>query len=479
MLEANLRAYLLKNPGISESELRQKTVEAVPGVNIDRATRTAISRLRGSARLVGSSSSLTLSETERATMEAAEDEFLSVVNADIDIISEVTELPREEASQLLNLALELLVRNRDLNGIGPSEEALRSFMANRNLNRKRIKIFEALSKCKSAQFKQHGTTIDQIFSANSFDIYRALGRRTDVAMVLDSSVAMPVIFGLEFGAAKSRYGIAALALRDACKAHNIKMVVPRCYLNEMAGHGRKALEKLEIYRSLPEEARTSLRASGNAYLSHYTHISETMSASGENLKLEEFLNHFGVIEGRSLDRIENRISSLLESHGITCIGNGRYDHDVFETISKKKPFEIRLLIEHDATVCSMLKNEDQRGFIFATWDKIVIDIVEDIARVLADTPVRVIDFLSMAAGQNFESDQNFELLSSLLHTDEKIAQKLADKVERINSVEQAYKLSAFIQDARQRGGSSWTLKPEDVAPFLDTQESDELPQPNG
>jgi hypothetical protein len=115
----------------------------------------------------------------------------------------------------------------------------------------------------------------------------------------------------------------------------------------------------------------------------------------------------------------------------------------------------------------MLKTDDRHGFIFATWDNVIIDIVEDIARVLAETPARVIDFLSMANGQSFESEQSFEMLSSLLYSDEKIAQKLSDKVEQIRSVEQSYKLSAFIDEARQRSGDSWSLKPDDIAPFLD------------
>ena len=233
-----------------------------------------------------------------------------------------------------------------------------------------------------------------------------------------------------------------------------------------------ALEKLDVYNSLPEEARNSLRGSGNAYLSHYTHISETISASGERLSLRQFLNHFGIVAGRSLDRIENKISSTLERHDITTIPDMRYDQGVFDRIFKSKPYEIRVLIEHDAIVCTMLKNDHQRGFIFVTWDKVIIDVVEDIARVLADTPVRVIDILSMASGQAFEIDQSFELLSSLLYMDETIAKKLADKVDQIETVEQAYKLAAFAESARQHVGSTWTLKPEDIALLLNESERD-------
>ncbi len=467
VIDASIRAQILKEPGIAEGAVVYRVADSLPGVNVDRTAKSALARLRSTGRIVGPSDSLNLSDAERAIMEAAATEFLVALDDDVTMLSGVTGLLKEDARKLLDIALELLLRNRDLNGIGPIEESLRNFLAKHNLTRQRTKVFDALSHTASATFKGHGATIDRMFSLNSFDIYRALGRRTNVSIVLDSSVAMPVIFGLEFGAAKSRYGIAALALRDACKAHNIRMVVPRCYVNEMAAHGQGALEKLDIYSKLPEEARTSLRASGNAYLSHYTHISETISESGDDLPLEEFLRHFGIVAGRPIGRIENRIESILEQHNIACLPDGRYDQAAFNRIAEEKPFEFRLLVEHDAIVCTLLKNDDQRGFIFATWDKILVEVVEDVARVLADTPARIIDFLSMAGGQAFECEQNFELLSTLLHTDEKAAQRLAEKIDKIESVEQAYKLSAFVEQARKKTGGHYVLRPEDVVPFLD------------
>jgi hypothetical protein len=97
----------------------------------------------------------------------------------------------------------------------------------------------------------------------------------------------------------------------------------------------------------------------------------------------------------------------------------------------------------------------------------MIEIVEELARVYADTPARVIDFLSMAVGQEFESEQSYELLTTLLHVDEQVAARLAQKVEQIRSVDQAYKLDRFIHEARRREGETWFLKSEDITPFID------------
>jgi hypothetical protein len=117
-----------------------------------------------------------------------------------------------------------------------------------------------------------------------------------------------------------------------------------------------------------------------------------------------------------------------------------------------------------------MKNEDQKGFVLATWDKVLIDLVEELARVYADTPVRVIDFLSMASGENFECEQSYELMATLLHIDERVAAPLAKKIEQIRSVKNAYKLDNYIREARENKGTAWMLSPQDIDPFIDNPE---------
>jgi len=286
---------------------------------------------------------------------------------------------------------------------------------------------------------------------------------------------MPVIFGLSFGSSRSRYGVSALALRDACNAHGISMVVPNAYLNEMAYHGLVgALDRLEIYNALPKDAQTSLKASGNAYLSHYAHISETLKSQGEDLTLKEFLEHFGIVSGRPLYKVENRIRTILDNFGIKVIEDNRYEQQVRNRIVEEKPAEYSKVVDHDAIVVTMLKNETNKGFVFATWDKVLIDLVQDLTRVYADTPARVVDFLSMAGGQEFEREESFELLSTLLHIDEKPAAKLASLIDKIASVDMAYKLDRIVKEARARKGADWSLTPSDVAPLIDQNIDEEF-----
>ena len=139
---------------------------------------------------------------------------------------------------------------------------------------------------------------------------------------------------------------------------------------------------------------------------------------------------------------------------------------------KKKKWHANYIINHDASVMTMLKREEQKGFVLVTWDGVMINLVEALARIYADTPARVIDLLSMAAGVDFECEQNYEMFTALLHADERVAGALARKIEQIRSVDQAYKFDVFIQEARNRNGPAWVLRPEDISPFIDSEEED-------
>ena len=475
IIEANVRAQLLRQPRMSEKAVKDALIDILPGPNVERDASAALSRLRMAKRITGPANALDLAPEVREMMEAAETELRAARMADIGTLKEVTGLTADDAGKLLDIALELLIRSRDLNGAGPVEEELRNFLAAHQLSRRRGKIYDALAATSSARIRQHGQTLDRIFSTNSFDIYRALGRRTNVQLVLDASVAMPVMFGLSFGSSRSRYGVSALALRDACIAHGISMVVPNAYLNEMAYHGFVgALDRVEIFNALPNDAQTSLKASGNAYLSHFAHISETLKAQGKDLTLKEFLQHFGIVGGQPLYKVENRIRTILDGFGIKVVEDKRFDQQIRNRIVEEKPSEYKKIVDHDAIVVTMLQNDNDKGFVFATWDKVLIDLVQDITRVYADTPARVVDFLSMAGGQEFEREESFELLSTLLHIDEKPAAKLASLIEKIASVEMAYKLDQIITEARARKGESWSLSASDIAPLIDQNINQEV-----
>ena len=474
IIEANTKAILFKSPGISEEILLHQLLDSLQGTTIERHASAALSRLRGSGKIVGPRNNLKLSDSEQQLIQIANDDFLAMTNNDISVLENTLYISKIIAKELLQRAINLLIRNRELDGDGQEEESLRDFISQPKLRSKKIAIYEALSRTNSAQLKQRGIYVDHIIKTNTFDIYRSLGQRSKITMTLDASVAMPIIFGLEFGDSQSRYGIAARALRELCTSHGILIVVPSCYINEIAHHGLLALEKVTIYNGLPKEARASLKASGNAYLSHYTHINEALTKEGESLSLDDFLRHFGIINGCSRNSIENKITSMFSRHKINILQTPQHDTSLRQEIARRKNGLPEIIIDHDASMLTVLKNSHEQGFVFATWDYVMIDLVQNITRILADTPTRVIDFLSMAKGENFATEGNFEVMSSLHYIDEVKIQALAEKIDRIKNITQAYKLQAIIDEARQTHGPKWTLSPEDVAPLLDVDDRDNM-----
>ncbi|WP_320175353.1 hypothetical protein [Maridesulfovibrio sp.] len=473
IIEANIKAILFENSLISKKELIEQTTTVLhyENINIKELAPKALARLRGAAKVTGSDQNLKLSDNEYGMIQTAKDSFSAMRQTDLILLTSELNIADEDASELFDTALEIIVVGEDFNGDSAAAESLRSLINQPKFRNKKRKIYTTLSKISSAKFKQYGAYLDQILKTDTFDIYRALGERSNIIMLLDSSVAMPVMFGLEFGDSSSRYEITANALRKICESHGIQLSIPRSYLNEMAAHGKLARERLQIYNELPPELQTHFKASKNAYLSHYTHINEKLPAE-ESLSLDEFLNHFGITETPNITSIENKIQSLLERHNINIVTSPMYDQDLYNQIKWKKPEDDEIIVNHDASTLTLIKEGVKYGYVLATWDKVMKNLVQNLARVLADTPTKVIDFLSMAKSENLANDSNIEIINTLLCVEESKITALAAKLDKIQDIKQAYKLNRIIDESRAKFGENWSVSPEDIDQVFEEEYSD-------
>ena len=478
IVEANVTAWLLKNGPTSNNRAITAVSLLLPYPAADDDIKQSIGRLRADGRIAEVNGQLSLSAQELEKAKAAEEEYLQSASADLKLLERKYGLKADDSQQLLALAQELIVRDKPFEERSFHADAMTEFVAQKRLTSKKAELYEDLSKTGIARFAQYGKAIDRIFSTNTFDIYRAFGRRTSITMVLDASVAMPMLCGLAFRCVRSRFGIAADKLRMLCEEHKFDIVVPSFYLNEMASHGLKARDFVATYESLPVEARDALFGSRNAYLSHYTRMKSLMTAAGEAPPtLEDFLEHFGFGPKSNLRTAENKLSSLLDFHGIHTLSYSHLDAELRERVAvRKAAFQSPHIIDHDAMALSLLHEDNDSGFVFSTWDYILIDMVAEIDRIYADTPARVIDFLSMAKGANYECDQSIDLLTSLIHIDEAKAAALAQKIESIQSTDQAFRLRQFIDIARAKGGPDWRFTDTEAAAFFHTEESSTLSQ---
>lgn len=472
IVEANITAWMLKNGPAPEDRAIAAVSLLLPYPAVSDDINRAIARMRSDGRVLSASGQISLSVVEVEKASAAEEEYLQSASADLELLEHKYGLETADAQRLLALALELIVRDKPLEERSAHADALIAFVAEKKLVRRKVELYEDLAKTGIARFDQYGKAINRILSTNTFDIYRAFGRRTDITMVLDTSVAMPMLCGLAFRGVRSRFGIAAEKLRMLCDEHSFKIVVPSFYLNEMASHGLKARDFVETYKSLPGEARDALVGASNAYLSHYARMKDIMTAAGESPPtLEEFLQYFGFGPRNGLRTAENRLTSLLDEQSIQILRYSNLDKELSEQLACLKDLpENSYIIEHDAMALSLLHDDDESGFVFATWDYILIDMVAEIDRIYADTPARVIDFLSMAKGANYECDQSIDLLTSLIHIDEAKAAALAQKIEGIHSADQAFRLRCFVDDARARGGPEWRFTDAEAVVFFQQDE---------
>lgn len=92
IVDANIRAFLLRNPNSSENVLIDEVTRALPGASPVKAVLSAISRLRTSGHIRGAKDNLCLDEVQMLRMQSAEDEFLFAREEDINAIVRFTNL---------------------------------------------------------------------------------------------------------------------------------------------------------------------------------------------------------------------------------------------------------------------------------------------------------------------------------------------------------------------------------------------------
>ena len=113
-----------------------------------------------------------------------------------------------------------------------------------------------------------------------------------------------------------------------------------------------------------------------------------------------------------------------------------------------KAGDLPILIDHDARVVTLLQERSDRGYVFATWDRVLQDYFARVPRIYAERPGRVIDFLSVAQGLDYGVYQDFDLLSFFMLVEERRVERIAKRIERITSIEQAYRLRTFVDSLK-------------------------------
>ena len=86
IVEANVRAQLLRNPGMSEKAVKDALIDVLQ-VQSQRDVSAALSRLRMAKRISGPATAIDLTPEAREIMAAAETELLAARMADVAMLS--------------------------------------------------------------------------------------------------------------------------------------------------------------------------------------------------------------------------------------------------------------------------------------------------------------------------------------------------------------------------------------------------------
>ncbi|MDA0574508.1 hypothetical protein [Burkholderia gladioli] len=474
IIESHIGAVLHFKGSLPEGDLINEVRSSLRVGNSIGNIKKAVGRMRSHGKLVNVAKGLDLSDATRATIRAAHDDYVLSIKHDRDNLEKKYQLTTDAADAFIKIALELLSKGQERDSGTELSEALNALISDHKLTDRKTELYGDLARLNVARVKQYGKTVDHIQNTNTFDIYRALGMQTSLQMILDASVAMPMLFGLAFKAAHSRYGVAAEALESMCREHEIKLTVPDFYINEMAHHGLSAFGYLDEYEKIPARSKDYLIGSENAYLSHYSYIRDFANDDdGKSLTLRDFLALFGIYADSSPRQIENKIGSLLNSYGIQIISGHGYDGKVISDLRELKPNESDIIIKHDASLVRLISENQDSGYIFATWDRTLILYLEGISRVLADTPARINDFLSMANGTAYESDESVELLTSLIYCDEQKLVALAKKIEKVMRAKHGYLLTQYSDEERAKHGKHWQLSGDALDFFIASMEEEQ------
>lgn len=473
----------------------------------ERMLEKSFSKLQQEQKIIVGKDNVALSEEQFNIFEATKFQYELEIQDDKEILKKEFNISDNIADEIIKLALEISILRKIDSKLSSNHQhelptlKLDKLINSNGLNKRRTELYKQLASLNFtkiqqykntleyitkeekeekeeknitettiAKIKKHATTVQYVTNTTTYDIYRILQRNTKIKIVLDTSVAMPMLFALELGDNNTKFVKTAKYLLELAKKHNFELIVPAPYINEFAGHGFSICD-LSIYEEIiNNKDRTFfdvLKGSQNAFISFYANFSNK-----DKLSIIDFLEHFGIsLKNRDKQRYQtqaiNTIYDLFTNHGINIIqlnydiNNNESYNTIKELIDERKlenPNYHRsdFLIKNDANVCTYLKQQTDSGYIFATWDNIISQALERVSRIYANIPPKVMDLLSFCGNLDFTMD--VDMYTTLLFSNEEKLMRLAEKIESVKSInefENKMELTKIIRNQRDFKEADW------------------------
>ena len=317
-------------------------------------------------------------------------------------------------------------------------------------------------------------------------IYRALMRldrggllraldATSMAIVVDASVAIPMLCSLFHGSVDQRFFLVAEEFYRRSRQAGIVLQLPDVWLEEMASHLLRAPD----YEQLLDDP--DLRDSGNAYVAYFV--------ASERVDFVDYLAQFGLTESlRGRDRIDARraietfLRRQLDHYGIEIVSTGGIPKQHIDRAQRNWTWTCHelgvdarepILVEHDVRVLAWLaahaERDPSRALMVATWDRVIRRARPESDSGGALDPLAIGELLSFVAGDRAhsmtarfaslllteaEAEHGARILDALVHIER---ERLSDAhlVQQARAFKQDYVRKREEQPSAKALGRAW------------------------
>jgi hypothetical protein len=314
-----------------------------------------------------------------------------------------------------------------------------------------------------------GEVFVQLNNLKTPHVFRAFGAGAELLILFDTSVAMPLLCSLLFDTANQDFFVAAKHAYDQLLAHDVTMVLPRDYLEEVASH---LLDASTLYSEIAD-LDPDLRGSRNAFAAHYAALrfSEAIEVGGYQKYLESFGATPALVRGdyivardllmKKLEGLFKRYAIGTQSLGASLSAKKRAEEALSFAMHERNDLQrAPRLLAHDATTLGWLLDSAAADpnivYVICTWDRLH-PLVRD--RESADwdvlDPVALGDVLSLAMPG---SEDDVRLISPLvvaLGLSSEAEKKGAEVWDRLVEIERDKLHDAGLRESARAFKQSW------------------------
>ena len=260
------------------------------------------------------------------------------------------------------------------------------------------------------------TVLNQL---DSQDLVRAFGAKQGVEILLDASVAIPILSGLLYKANADRFGFPTMKLYETFQDSNINLILPLDYAQEAATH---LVWAYRDYRNIISEGE--LIGSDNAYVAHYVALTKEFAS----LHFLDYVSGLGFPKGfadRNLyddatfyscrDAIMPKIQRHFELYNISVRPLGTPSRTAMQEAETAVSYAMHdlqihrpsVVLKHDTRTIAYLTDTERKpeyATLLCTWDSLHFKVRSELDTYWgAMTPSSIIDLFSFCVGGTIQS----------------------------------------------------------------------------